>query len=122
MRVRQMMADHGVGLDCAGYVQQAFLATHQMTRAQAGLRPRLEDEDLSGLSWRGMRSVPIDRVRPGDLVIFRPPSARDFGHTAIVYEREQATDGELRRLHAEAPDATGFRPGHVTKIRLDSAP
>src|SRR5882672_2688196 len=55
-RVRQMMFDCGIGIDCAGYVQQAYLHAMRVSASAAGFRARV-NEDLSNLSSRGFSRV-----------------------------------------------------------------
>jgi hypothetical protein len=97
VRVRQMMFSFGVGVDCAGYVQQAFLAAHAVTRSAVGLRPPLL-ENLSGLDQRGYVRVALSDVRTGDLFILRPPSPTSVGHTAIVRDAYPTTGAEFDKL------------------------
>jgi cell wall-associated NlpC family hydrolase len=97
VRVRQMMFSFGVGVDCAGYVQQAFLAAHDVKRSAVGLRPPLL-ENLSGLDQRGYVRVALSDVRTGDLFILQPPSPTSVGHTAIVRDAYPTTRPEFDRL------------------------
>ena len=91
-RVRIMMRDHGVGLDCAGYVAQAFSASREGESAGALLRSRRPDtERLADLSSRGFSRLPLGLARPGDLVILGKPPNESVGHTAIVYAAREAT-------------------------------
>ena len=87
--IRQTMAHYGIGIDCAGYAQQAYLSATGQDRAQARFAP-IGDEDLSHLERRGYERIdhPAD-VRPGDLVVLGAcsPIPRDphpVGHRAIV--------------------------------------
>jgi len=125
-RVRTMMVDYGIGLDCAGYVQQALLAARGVTRAAAGLRAPLL-EDLSGLAQRGYARVSLEEVRTGDLFIFRPPAPRPYdpnpvGHTAIVRDSHATTATELAWLTQTigiSPEAAAN--GGWTTFRFDSS-
>jgi len=46
--IRMMQWDNGVGIDCAGYVQQAFMAVHGSGRADFGFK-EFGNEDLMSL-------------------------------------------------------------------------
>jgi len=125
-RVRKMMFDHGIGLDCAGYVQQALLASRAVTRASAGLRPPVL-ENLAGLAGRGYARVPLDEIRAGDLVILQPPPPSTYnpapvGHTAIVREAHATTAPELAFLTEKVGVSTeAAAGGRWTTIVLDSS-
>jgi len=63
--VRELMFDHAIGLDCAGYVQQAYLRAKGRTASQAGF-DSITYENLSGLAQRGYtRITALADVRPG---------------------------------------------------------
>lgn len=117
-RVRQMMFDYGLGIDCAGFVQQDLLASRGLRRDQTRLKRDISNEDLTNLSAEGFRKVPIDAAQPGDiLVLDPPPGTREPGHTLIVYDRREATAEELTALRS-LPE---FASGHVTAYVLDSS-
>jgi hypothetical protein len=125
-RVRVMMFDHGVGLDCAGYVQQALLAARGVTRASVGLRPPLM-ENLGGLAQRGYARVSVEEARSGDLLILQAPapSANDphpVGHTAIVRDARPTTGGERDWLtRAGQISGAAAANGRWTTIVVDSS-
>jgi hypothetical protein len=120
-RVRQMMFQYGVGVDCAGYVQQAFLAAHGVARAAVGLRPPLL-EDLSGLDRRGYVRVALADVRTGDVFVLFPPPGASVGHRAIVRDVHPTTSAEFDLLNKSVgvsnEQATG---GHWTTFVVDSS-
>jgi hypothetical protein len=94
-RVRQMMFDHGVGVDCAGYVQHAYLYASGTSRAAAGFTVP-GNEDLSLLPRRGFTRVPnVPSLKPGDIVSLGPPSGESVGHRVIVYDQHEATPSEV---------------------------
>jgi hypothetical protein len=94
-RVRQMMFDHGLGLDCAGYARQAFAAAHP--GASVAWRAPV-NENLSGLAGRGFARLPLSDARAGDLIVLRPPSPSEPGHTLIVYATREATEDDRKLL------------------------
>jgi hypothetical protein len=121
-RVRRMMFDYGMGVDCAGFTQLAFLRASGTTREVVGVRsPELED--LSGLSARGFKVVAsVSDLRPGDIIALGVPKRDTVGHRAIVYDQHASTDEELARLHALSPEGTGFAPGaRVYTVVVDSS-
>lgn len=101
MRIRQMMADHGIGLDCAGYTQQAYLESRGVVRSATGLNPNIENENLSNLSSKGFARVALSNARPGDLLVLNPPKDGESGHTLIVYDHREATPDETADLRAK---------------------
>lgn len=109
LRVRKMMFDYGIGIDCAGYVQQASAAARGVPLEKAGFRPIVE-EDLSQLARQGYRRVGIEDVRPGDVVVLGPPTAKEPGHRVIVADARPANDGEVddvnRALRQKGMSAT----------------
>lgn len=101
MRIRQMMVQHGIGLDCAAYTQQAYLASRGLTRRATGLAANIEMENLSNLSSKGFARVALSDARPGDILILRPPKGERVGHTLIVYDHREATPDEAAALRSE---------------------
>jgi hypothetical protein len=116
LRIRMMMCDHGIGMDCAGYTGQTFLASRGLHRAQTKLGP-IDQENLSNLEGKGFASVPIGRALPGDLVSFESLELGQPGHRAIVYDRRDATPEELEALRQQP----GFGSGRITVLVLDSS-
>jgi hypothetical protein len=109
-RIRTMMFDCGIGIDCAGYVQQAYLRAVGVSASAAGWRARM-NEDLSNLAARGFTRIgDVTRVRPGDIVVLGPPQEQPGqpGHRAIVYEQHIATDGELAALRLNTAASRAF--------------
>jgi hypothetical protein len=90
LQVRQMVWDHGVGIDCAAYVQRALFASQGGDAARYGLQS-LNNEDLMSLKWNSKwQKVGIEEARPGDLVTLAA-NGQDCGHTTIVYEHQFAS-------------------------------
>ena len=98
--IKMMQYDYGLGVDCAGYVQQAFLDVHGGSRQDWGLQPRIGDEDLSNLKNNrnfDRATSPANTV-PGDLMFLSPPAPGDVGHTVLVRDRAELTADQARGL------------------------
>jgi hypothetical protein len=134
MRIRQLMFDHRITADCAGYVQQAYLYAAKTTRAAVGFKDAL-DEDLSMLAPPAFRRVGPDLLRPGDILSLEAPPAvptptnprpvRDHGHRLIVYSASRPSGDEISALKSKHRDISGIdafadSPG-LLKVALDSS-
>jgi hypothetical protein len=121
-RVRQMMYDHGIGMDCAGYVRQALTAIRGSAWTHAHLKRRIGDDDLANLGQEGFRRVREGDLRAGDVIALakRPEEGpRAVGHRVIVFEQHMATDAELDSLRSQTLAA--LTPGRVRVITVDSS-
>ena len=117
-RIRTMMADYGLGFDCAGYTQQAFLSARGMTRHQVGFASGAEVESLSDLPSKGFARVAPENARPGDIVVLDAPGG-SAGHRLVVYARRELTAGEV----ADKAKVSGLPlvAGKVVELTLDSS-
>jgi len=121
--LRQLMFDNGIGVDCAGYVQQAYLSVTGQTRGQARLAG-IVDESLSNLASKGFVNVSaVGDLRPGDIVALGAPPGESVGHRTIVYDQHVATAPEMRALlasgqRAQVDFALG---GPVRLLQVDSS-
>jgi hypothetical protein len=121
-RVRQMMCDYGLGFDCAGYTQQAFLAAHGLTRAQAGFAPSIGDEGLFAPAAHGRFSrVAPENAGPGDLIVLGPPPGETYGHRLVVYDRHDLQPTELAAFHGRPEDMERLRAGRISVLQVDSS-
>jgi hypothetical protein len=119
--VRQIMVDHHIGLDCAGFVQQAFLSAMGLSRGQAHFRAALQ-EDLSRLGSQGFTSIRPPQARPGDILCLGPLQSHDVGHRIIVYACRAPTAAELSLFRAVAAYRQLPTPGeHVTVLECLSS-
>jgi cell wall-associated NlpC family hydrolase len=119
--VRKLMHDHAIGIDCAGYVQQAYLRATGRTRDQLGFRAIL-NEDLSGLSQRGFVSIDaLASVRAGDIIAFGVPAGESVGHRAIVFDQRMATADDLSTLRGATGGPTFAAGGPVRVLEMDSS-
>jgi len=120
-QIRTMMFQHGIGIDCAGYVQQAYLHAMRIDAATAHFAsPTFED--LSNLGARGYKRVDdLAAVRPGDLVVLGKPTEGP-GHRAIVYEQRPATASDLTMLASNGPAAAALAgSGPIRIFEVDSS-
>lgn len=120
-RIRLMMFNHGIGIDCAGYVQQAYLHAMRIDATTARFAsPTFED--LSNLGARGYKRIDdLAAVRPGDLVVLGPPAGQP-GHRAIVYEQRPATASDLTMLASNGPAAAALASsGPIRIFEVDSS-
>jgi hypothetical protein len=120
-RVRRMMTEYGLGCDCAGYTQQAFLAARGLTRAQAGFAPDRTGESLSSLPRPPFVRVAPGDARAGDIVVLDAPRGESVGHRLIVYDRRDASTEYLAGLHGDEGDLTKLRSGRVSILQVDSS-
>ncbi len=121
-RVRTMMFYYGLGLDCAGYVQQAVLAGHGITRAQAGFQPSPLNEGLfdPAASGRFRRVAPED-AQAGDVIALGPPEGQTFGHRVVVSRRHELQPADLKDYRATGADLAKLNSGHVVMLDVDSS-
>ncbi len=117
LRVRQMMSDYGVGLDCSGYVSQALVASRGGVRPP-GFRDPVH-EDLSGLEFRGFARVSPEAVRAGDMIIFDGNGG--VGHTTIVSSVRCATAEEARVLTRNVQGLGVVDPAKLHYVTVDSS-
>lgn len=106
--VRALQAAFAIGIDCAGYVQLAFVFAYTGSdadtgpvRAGLGLKPKRTHEALRDLPARHFRRVPIPEARTGDLFVLRPrPNDDGAWHTVIVLDRTAAGSVHTFVVHA----------------------
>lgn len=110
-RIRKMQWEWGVGLDCAGYAQQALLAAHPTASAATlGLKERW-NENLSSLDRNpAFARVGPQASRPGDVVTLENPG--DVGHIGIVWSRAPVDAARVRSLAGQmGREAASFLAG-----------
>lgn len=108
-RIRLMQWQHGIGVDCAGYTQQAAAFAH-------GAEGRVFAQNLMGDVFTNMRNdrrfVDIDPedIRPGDVIHLDHPKRAQgaVGHNVIVRDHSQITAGELARIPAIGPGVAEY--------------
>jgi cell wall-associated NlpC family hydrolase len=120
VRVRTMMSDYGLGFDCAGYVQRAFLAARGLTRAQAGFASGTAVESLGDLPAKGFVKVAPESARPGDIVVLDAAPGGGPGHRLVVHDRREPSAAEVASL-ALRSNGVPLTPGRVSAIQVDSS-
>ena len=95
LRIQLMMWQHGIGIDCAGYVQQALAQLHGKTPAQLGLKRPL-DENLGALAKNpNFQKIDTLDARPGDIITLKDNDPGQPGHTVLVVAHATRTGAEL---------------------------
>jgi hypothetical protein len=119
--VRQIMHGNAIGLDCAGYVQQAYLRATGRTRDQLGWNT-LDNEGLFTLSANGFRKFSkVGDLRAGDIIVFNATKAGQPGHRTIVFDQRLATGSDKGAL-ASATNAQTFSvSGDMRVVEMDSS-
>jgi len=123
-RIRLMQWQWGIGVDCAGYTQQAAADAH-------GAAGRVFEGNLMGDIFTGMgrdrrfTKVDVSSIRPGDVIHLDPPSAGGVGHNVIVYSHvvlDAADRAQLTRTQGN-PDLQQFFAGRgpFRAIEVDSS-
>lgn len=125
--VRGIQSKFWMGIDCAGYVQLAFI--HGFTgsdndsadiRKKLGLHPK-RWERLTALPREHFAEVGIDDARTGDLVVMkpRPKSADQTWHTVIVVDHTSSGTEHTYLVDASwGTDMYGRDAGGVARRRL----
>jgi hypothetical protein len=121
MAIRQLMWNRCIGIDCAGYTQQAYLRATGRSATEAGFHS-LVNENLSGLERRGFAPVPsLSEVRSGDILVLGPPEKGEPGHRVLVYDQRLATTDDLRTLLGTRAGQSFALGGPVRVLELDSS-
>lgn len=76
-----------VGVDASGLVVQAYLAADPAFRFRAGDGSLVRDASSTSLYRWNVRLVPVDQLRPGDLIFFRNDEGRVAG--VGIFERRE---------------------------------
>lgn len=108
-RIRTMQWEWGIGVDCAGYTEQAARAA----RGEPARAPTHGDAFTGLRTDRTMRRIEIDGIRAGDVIHLDPPSPDDVGHNVVVYAHRAATKDECARALGTTsdPDVASFLRG-----------
>lgn len=130
-RVRQMMAEHRLGIDCAAYVRAALVAIHGTAWDRAHFpKGGADAQTLSNLKTHGFLGIEENDLRPGDVISLEPTEKemqtygiQAVGHRVIVYEQHQASRDELAALarSGDARLAQAAAGGRVRVLQVDSS-
>jgi hypothetical protein len=124
-RVHAMQWKYSVGIDCAGYAQQAFLSAHgaEGQRARYGFNPQMVNESLAGLP-RNPHFQKVDplKARTGDLFTLLKPAPNEVGHAVVVYANTPLDAATKAQFEARHPEAKAFFAGGATHdLQVDSS-
>jgi V8-like Glu-specific endopeptidase len=95
-KIRRLQQDYEIGIDCAGYVQLAFIFAFmksdkdtEKVRLNLGLHERRGYEKLASLPSSHFNKIPITDARTGDLFVLEPKatSSDQAWHTVIIVDR-----------------------------------
>ena len=115
--VRKLQWDFGIGVDCSGYVHQAFLFARGSGNGSAASERfglgKVEQSGLQNLPGPLFRRVEPGQVRAGDVLVL-VNGDDGTGHKVIVHGRNTAPPGT--ELHARAVERLGG--GRDTKIHI----
>jgi hypothetical protein len=116
-RIRDLMWTYCIGMDCAGFAQQAYLAAHGIDRARARFKGVL-DENLTNppLDKRGYVRLEPSQLRAGDLLILDPPPDESVGHALVVRDQYQMRAYEISGLLNDYPPAESFVVGGPVRV------
>ncbi|MCA9599293.1 MAG: hypothetical protein KC776_38560 [Myxococcales bacterium] len=116
--VRQLMWDHGIGMDCSGYVHHAFLAARGAPAARYGLGDVLAS-GLQAPSPRTFRRVDPADAKAGDVMVLTGGSD-GTGHKVIVFDRHAVP--QKTAMHQRIARALGDSPNsRFVILECDSA-
>jgi hypothetical protein len=115
--VKKLQWEYGIGMDCAGYTQQAFLAVHGGSRKQYGFDPKIGNENLYDLKGnKAFKKVSPENARAGDLLILGPPPDDDAGHTVLIRDRREASFAERAAWSDPSSFASASDQVHVVEV------
>ncbi len=123
-QVRMLQWDHGIGLDCGGYTQNAFVEVQNASRSKLGLDPKVTNENMQYLQGnpRFKNIGDPKNARPGDVIVLAddPDGA---GHVVLVRNQRAVSTKEAAQwvdpLDLGVPFAL---PGHSLRLlEVDSS-
>jgi hypothetical protein len=109
--IQALQWKYGIGVDCAGYTQRAFLAirgkgSSETERTAMGLKARATDENFASLPTNPkFKKVDVASARPGDIMTLRPPPSENVGHVVLVRSNTlvPTTDAKAMGLTGKGP-------------------
>ncbi len=102
--IQALQWKYGIGADCAGYVQRAFLAIRgkgpgESERTAMGLKAKATDENFASLPTNPkFKRVEVANARPGDIVTLKPPKGDSIGHVVLVRSNKVLTSSEASAI------------------------
>ncbi len=134
-KLRGVLESYGIGLDCAGYAQQAAMKAVGLDpmkpadRAKFGFAPYIGNESMAGVptSSKFTKITPAD-AKPGDIVSLGPPAYENIGHSLVVASNKELSETQKTKLlAANPPDKNGpgndfvAGAGPLRAIQVDSS-
>ena len=120
-RVRSLMWDYGIGIDCAAYTAQAVARAAGTTPEALGIEVLTKGSMLIIAGNPAFRAVPFLSATAGD-VIQLDDRTGPIGHNVTVAERHLLSANELGALERNSEDWVGFlRTGPIHSFSVDSA-
>ncbi len=120
-RIRGMQWEWGIGVDCAGYTQQAAADAHGA--AGVAFKSNLMGDIFSGMANdRRFAKVDPANIRPGDVIHLDAPKRGEVGHNVICFSHSTLDDAARAKLLASpATDAgkaflRGAGPFHTFEV------
>jgi len=102
--IQALQWKYGVGVDCAGYVQRAFLAIRgksngETDRKAMGLAAKTTDEGFFGIASNPkFKNVGIASARPGDIMTLGAPKDEKVGHVVLVRSNKLLAPNEASAM------------------------
>jgi hypothetical protein len=84
-RIRGMQWEWGIGVDCAGYTQQAAAEAHGANGAVFRTASLMGDMFGGMMTDKRFTNVQIASIRPGDVIHLDSPEVGQVGHNVICY-------------------------------------
>jgi hypothetical protein len=122
LRIHRMQWEWGIGFDCAGYAQEAFLHARGADRGRYGLNQAV-NENLAHLAERArfVKVSPTD-ARAGDIVSLAAGAGDTVGHAVIVRDHEVLSAKKAGELRLASPEKRDFlRGGPIHRYEVDSS-
>ncbi|MBX3187016.1 MAG: hypothetical protein KF819_08380 [Labilithrix sp.] len=105
-RIRGMQWEWGIGVDCAGYTQQAAADAHGA--AGSAFKANLTGDIFSGMmNDTRFTSVHITQIRPGDVIHLDSPKRGEVGHNVICRSHAQLDEATRARMFGAETGAIG---------------
>ena len=97
-RIRGMQWEWGIGVDCAGYTQQAAAEAHGPSGAVFRATSLMGDMFSGMMTDKRFTSVQIASIRPGDVIHLDSPNVGGVGHNVICSGHTMLDDQARKQL------------------------